>query len=189
MKNDDQPEPRNPPFNPHTEVESYLEQCRLSRPWVCVRQIIWLQCMLESESVCPCAYIVYVFYSHLAGACGNVPVLLKHCLLISSLPRRLLCFSAFFFLSFLLWLTEQQAVIAPWALTDHSPQSGCLRSWLGSATSHRGAVGAVQPLRRVAALGWWAAHCETAPSSAQCLLNYSMLFGSKGRRWRVEEVV
>ena len=30
MKNDDQPEPRNLPFNPHTEVESYLERSRLS---------------------------------------------------------------------------------------------------------------------------------------------------------------
>lgn len=77
---------------------------------------------------------------------------------------------------FLLRLREQQAVTAPRALTDHSPQSGCQRCRLSYAASLRGAV---QPASRAAALGRRAAHCETAPSSAQSLLLCFMLFTSR----------
>lgn len=58
---------------------------------------------------------------------------------ISPQPRRLSCFTAFF--PFWLWLKEQQAVTAPWALTDHSLRSGWQRCRRGSATLHKGAAG------------------------------------------------
>lgn len=47
MKNDDQPEPRNLPFNPHTEVESDLEHSRLLTVslclslWINIRWLDW----------------------------------------------------------------------------------------------------------------------------------------------------
>lgn len=81
-----------------------------------------------------------------------------------------------FFFPFLLWLKEQQAVTAPWALTDHSLQSGWQRCRPGSATLHKGlwerCSGWVKRQRR--------ARCETAPSSAQSLLLDRRLFTFRG---------
>lgn len=78
-----------------------------------------------------------------------------------------LCFGAFwgcFFFPFPPRLREQQAVTAPWALTDHSLQPGCSRCSLCSGTLHKGSVGAVQRVSEVAAL------CEIAPSSVLSVL-------------------
>lgn len=73
-----------------------------------------------------------------------LPVSMQHSSYISSTQKTLMlqCFFFFFFsfFHFYLRLKEQQAVTAPWALTDHSLQSGCQRCRLGSATLHKGAV-------------------------------------------------
>lgn len=136
---------------------------------------------------CPCACIhFFFFYVPLPGAyeCACVVAALFAHFFPACLEDSYA--SVLFF--FLLRLKEQQAVTAPWALTDHSPRPGCQGCRQGSATSHRGAVGAVQPVSRAAALGWWAARCQTAPSSAQCLLHYSMLFCFQRRlRWGARE--
>lgn len=76
--------------------------------------------------MCLCTHKLCLLRASSSGICECACVTAAS-LLISSLPRGLLCFSAFFF-PFFLWLKEQQAVTAPWALTDHSPQPGCQRS-------------------------------------------------------------
>lgn len=166
MKNDDQREPRNLPFNPphwRWKISGAVQALTPSlclRHWIniwwldgllsCICQIIWLQCMQEKDSMYPCPLCLSM---HLPGAYVNVPVLFQLSPHISCLLWILFCSSAFFILCiylyiyicflffgfFLLRLKEQQAVTAPQALTDHSPQSGCQCCRLGSATSHRGA--------------------------------------------------
>lgn len=97
--------------------------------WSVFFQIIWLQCTQDSDSMCLCTHKLCLLRASSSGICECACVTAAS-LLISSLPRGLLCFSAFFFffLLFFLRLKEQQAVTAPWALTDHSPQPGCQRS-------------------------------------------------------------
>lgn len=95
--------------------------------------------------------IHYDFNVNVLCACVDAPLYL-YLLNPEDSYASVLLFFPFFFLSFLLRLKEQQAVTAPWALTDHSLQSGCQRCRLGSATLHKGAVGAVQRVSEIAVL-------------------------------------
>lgn len=78
---------------------------------------------------CVCAHINFAFYVRHPQAYVSVPVLLQHlCSFLLCLEDSYASVLFFFFLLFFLRLKEQQAVTAPWALTDHSPQPGCQRS-------------------------------------------------------------
>lgn len=100
-------------------------------------------------------------------------------LLIPSLPRGLLCFSAFFFF----FAAAERAAGCHSSLGSDWPQPTARMPALpaGLCNITQGSHGSCAAYKyRVAALGWWAARCQTAPSSAQCLLHYRMLFSSKG---------
>ncbi len=169
MKNDDQPSWDTGHLTPTLKLK-LSGTMHAWTPTLCLSHW-WLDglssCVVEAIDCSVC----YVHHILISLRCCNI------------LYSFLLCFQDFsvlFFFPFLMRLKDQQAVTAPWALTDHSPQSGCQRCRPGSATSHRGAL---LPVSRVRAVGWWAAHCETAPSSAQCLLHYCMLFASTQLMW------
>lgn len=117
MKNDDQREPRNLPFNPphwRWKISGAVQALTPSlclRHWIniwwldgllsCICQIIWLQCMQEKDSMYPCPLCLSM---HLPGAYVNVPVLFQLSPHISCLLWILFCSSAFFILCIYLYI-------------------------------------------------------------------------------------
>lgn len=108
--------------------------------WSVFFQIIWLQCTQNSDSMCLCTHKLCLLRASSSGICECACVTAAS-LLISSLPRGLLCFSAFFFFFcffFCGWKSSRLSQLPGlWLTIAHSQDASV-------PATHRGAMGALQ---------------------------------------------